>query len=242
MLRLYFKGFHFTANFLFTLLFLFGLAVFISLGIWQLHRATEKEQILQQYEQRKVKITTNFQTINDEKSYQYTAINLHGKFDNAHNLLLDNRFYHHQFGYQLLTPFLPDNSQTWILVNRGWVAGAMDRKILPNIIPIQGEQNLTGLIYFPSKRAFVLSNQLESQQWPRIIEKIDISKLQQWLQHSFQTWTILLSTNVNDSLVRDWHPDIIPPSRNIGYAFQWFTFAVVLIIIFIAVNTKREQR
>lgn len=238
LLRLHFNGFIFTPYLFSTLMMLLGLTIFILLGIWQLHRAAEKESILQQYQQQRHAKPVNYADIKNEL-YQYYPVQIQGHFDNAHNFLLDNRSYQHQFGYQVLTPFLIAHSSQWLLVNRGWIKSNLDRKNLPNIAPIYGEQILTGLVYFPSKKTFVFKQVMENTKWPRIIEKIDLTQLQQQLNYTFASWTMLLSTHFADNLVRDWHPTIISPKINIGYALQWFTFGLVLIIIFIALNTKR---
>jgi cytochrome oxidase assembly protein ShyY1 len=39
----------------------------------------------------------------------------------------------------------------------------------------------------------------------------------------------------------NWQPINMKPEKHLGYAFQWFALAFVLIIIFIVVNTQRNR-
>ncbi|MGN2261427.1 SURF1 family cytochrome oxidase biogenesis protein, partial [Pseudomonas aeruginosa] len=55
---------------------------------------------------------------------------LHGRFDERHTLLLDNRLRNGQAGVEVLQPFYDQASGLWLLVNRGWVAWS-DRRSPP---------------------------------------------------------------------------------------------------------------
>ena len=41
--------------------------------------------------------------------------------------------------------------------------------------------------------------------------------------------------------LRDWRPAVMAPDKHLGYAVQWFGFAVVLVIIYIGVNLKKTS-
>ncbi|HEY9031818.1 MAG TPA: SURF1 family cytochrome oxidase biogenesis protein, partial [Kangiella sp.] len=42
--------------------------------------------------------------------------------------------------------------------------------------------------------------------------------------------------------VRQWELVASPPEKHIAYAVQWFGMALVLIILFIVLNLKRERQ
>ncbi len=52
---------------------------------------------------------------------------------------------------------------------------------------------------------------------------------------------ILQRNQVEDSLIRDWDKPESGSSKNLGYAFQWFSLAVTAIIIFLILNVKRKN-
>ncbi|MBF3159133.1 SURF1 family protein, partial [Pseudomonas aeruginosa] len=62
----------------------------------------------------------------------YVRVRLHGRFDERHTLLLDNRLRNGQAGVEVLQPFYDQASGLWLLVNRGWVAWT-DRRSPPTL-------------------------------------------------------------------------------------------------------------
>ena len=57
------------------------------------------------------------------------VVHLTGRFDREHQILLDNQTRNGQFGYRVWTVLRSE--QTNVLVDRGWVAGASSRDVLP---------------------------------------------------------------------------------------------------------------
>jgi len=49
-----------------------------------------------------------------------------------------------------------------------------------------------------------------------------------------------LDTDISSGFVRQWTPDVMPPERHEAYALQWFTFALVAIVIFISVHWRKN--
>lgn len=229
----------FAPSWLPTLTVLILLPILISLGFWQIQRAEYKKSLLIRYQQQFQQTPLTFATIKTAPSLQqlqYYPVNLQGKFDNQHIFLLDNKFYQHQLGYQVLTPFIPNGENTTILINRGWIprTAAQDLAKISN-----DSQSINGLFFIPTQQTLVLKNLPITNAWPRVIEKIDTQKISDWLQKPVAPWIILLAPNTANGFVREWNPVVITPYKNIGYAIQWFAMALTLLIIFIVVNTKR---
>ena len=102
------------------LLTLFGVGLCVSLGLWQLERAAYKESIELKFEQRLGEPYLLFSAQQDLSNIEYRKLELRGRFDNTHNLLVDNQLHQGRAGYYVLTPLLLDDSDKIILVNRGW--------------------------------------------------------------------------------------------------------------------------
>ena len=43
-----------------------------------------------------------------------------------------------------------------------------------------------------------------------------------------------------DGFVREWRPDVFPPERHRGYAFTWFTLAVVGVTSFVGMHWRKD--
>jgi surfeit locus 1 family protein len=41
--------------------------------------------------------------------------------------------------------------------------------------------------------------------------------------------------------VREWKTVAMPPQRHLAYALQWFVMALVVLIIFVALNLKKKN-
>ena len=217
-------------------------SLLLSLGFWQLHRAHYKQNLLHTIELQKQAQPlrlSSFDHIDDNLAFRRVRIS--GHFDNKHPLLLDNKFYHHKFGYEVITPFVLAGQQQIILVNRGWIPGKKSRNDLPAITPILGQQQLTGTLDQNAERGFILGDALAAPgQWPLLIEKIDFNKINQRIGKTVLPLVLLLDKEDSYAFARDWQPVIVSPARHIAYAVQWFGLAIVAFIGFIMLFLKRN--
>ena len=211
----------------------------IMLGVWQLHRAAEKQNIKNTYQLRSQSPAldlNHLQTLSvDQKYYPVTAT---GSFDNQHQFLLDNKIYNHQPGYQVLTPLILSDQRA-VLVNRGWVAQGRSRSQLPILQPISSQVAVQGTIYEIPKNNFVLNNSLQDASWPKRIQAIDFAQLTKLSGLNLMPIVILLDANQNNGFVREWSPVNLNVNIHYGYAVQWFALALTLFVLFIIVNTKK---
>jgi len=235
------KRYYFAPTWLPTLITLIILPVLILLGCWQLNRAAEKQLLEQQF----AKITaTHILNLNEAHTLpadpNFHPVQITGHFDNTHQFLQDNQFYNHQVGYYVLTPFLLDNSQQAVLVNRGWIAQGKSRAHLPDVNITTTTLTLRGAIHVLSKKQFMLKDAVE-QTWPRRIQQIDIAQISAELHKPLYPFTVLLNADQPYGFTRAWSTANYNPAKHYGYAFQWFALAVTLIIIYIVVNTHRKE-
>ena len=116
-------------------------AVFVSLGNWQLSRAEEKTvqyELLEQYaKQPPLSLPALSVKLSD---YQYREIEILGEYLNDLTIYVDNKIYQGRAGYHIVTPFKVKNSKLLVAVNRGWIPVGDDRRILPAVRPEQGEK------------------------------------------------------------------------------------------------------
>lgn len=220
------------------LLLLVGLTIFIRLGVWQWHRADQKAQMLSAFEEQG---KTPVQLTSQAKIKQYQPLRVMGKYDNSHIFLLDNRFYQHRFGYDVLTPFQVYENK-YILVDRGWVEGAPNRQNLPAVELATKSENISGTAYYPSSKVWTLGAAIENQhQWPMVVEKIDFKAIEKILGVTLYPFILRLDRADPNAFVRDWRVVTMLPAQHRGYAFQWFGFAAAALIIFIVLSLRQNR-
>jgi len=56
---------------------------------------------------------------------------------------------------------------------------------------------------------------------------------------SLERQIILLDPKEEDGYVRDWHPPGMEPIRHWSYAVQWWSFGVVLLVLWIVLSTRK---
>jgi surfeit locus 1 family protein len=217
---------------------------FCGLGIWQLDRAADKQERLQAYAQSEQFGPAN---INLGQVFDatpgYRRVRLTGHYDGQHQFLLDNQMQDGRVGYHVFTPLLITSSRA-ILVNRGWLPQGTSRSELPALTTPQGEVSMTGVLSPEPGYGMLLGDDIESDKiWPRVVQAIVLPRLQHELSDvELAPQVLLLDPDEAGGFVRIWKIVQFGPERNRGYAFQWFSMAAAVLIIFIVVNTRRRVR
>lgn len=205
----------------------------IAAGFWQLQRAEEKRDIvatlIQAQKQPPVNIE-EFELINNSLAYrQITAV---GEFVTDRKILIDNRLWSGKFGYHAVLPFILDNTQKMILVNRGWVAGDPARKSFPDIATPSGKQTIRGHIYVPPGEAYILGEQ-KIDHWPAVLQALDFELIASALKNELFPYSIRLEKDTVAALQVDWKVVNQQPEKHTAYALQWFCMSVALVLIYI---------
>lgn len=215
------------------------------LGFWQLHRAEIKQQILTQF-QTNSSITplVTHTTLNQPYPEQFQRITIRGHFVPEMQIFLDNRFNAHRIGYEVITPFKLQESNVYLLINRGWIPRERNRNITPHIDTPSEKKAITlsGYVSYPSSRSLLLGPNVETiKPEAAIVQTLQINSLSDLLQHPLYPFVLLLNEEQSYGFTREWAPTTMSPDMHQGYAVQWFSLAISLLIIYIAVNLKSEK-
>jgi surfeit locus 1 family protein len=213
--------------FLFTCLLVL---LFVSLGIWQLDRASEKRRLMEVYEQRQREPPILLQQ--DESDFselRYRKARITGQYDGGHQLLLDNQIRNGQAGYQVLTPLRMEDTNSAVLVNRGWIPVGANRSSRPRVDLRQERVSVVGTIEkFPSVGLWLQNAELVSGDWPAIVQVIDSRYLAAVLGYQLLPYQVLLDETSGEGYLRTRQPVQLSPEKHLAYAFQWFAFALTL--------------
>jgi surfeit locus 1 family protein len=218
-----------------TLLVLFGVALTIRLGIWQLDRLEQRREfnarVLAQIDQPVLAMNEN--GAGDLYNMEYRSVRVTGHYDAAQQVLLRNQVWENLPGYHLLTPLLIEGSEEAVLVDRGWIpleaAGSLEQFAQP------GEVTLEGVLRRPQTQpdfggvpdATLEPGQSRLDAWniinlERIQEQVNVPLLPVYIQRT------------PDETAAQSMPYAAPftielsEGPHLGYAIQWFIFSAIL--------------
>jgi surfeit locus 1 family protein len=197
------------------------------LGMWQLRRAAEKQNLIDLYQARISLGPVDWQQLG-ESDVRYRRVRVRGQYDVSRQFLLDNQIMNQQAGYHVLTPFIIETTDQFILVNRGWIPLGASRERLPILSEPRGVRELTGLLdRFPSVGLRLKGAEMASEGWPSVVQMLDSQRIAARLGKPVHPMQLLLDDGMENGYAREWRPVNLMPEKNKGYAFQWFALAAV---------------
>lgn len=217
-----------------------------NLGFWQLKRAHEKEILLVLLADDQV---TQIHEATQVKDFpQYANIILKGHFLQSPQLLLDNQIDNQKIGYHVFTPFLIDEINLFIMINRGWVAkddfDVKSISVNSNTVTLFGKLN-----HSPQVGIQLGEIELDNEKAVQVMTYFDREKVSRFLHENLckglrcvvSNRILLLKKDQDQGFKRDWTPIVMPPSKHIGYAVQWFSMTFVLIVLFVYWVSKLKE-
>lgn len=223
-----------------TLLLFLLAAVFARLGAWQLARMTEKEQLFARFEN--APQLTLGEAIDSQA--QFARVRAWGRFDTRRHLLLDNRIHQGRAGVHVLTPFYTSDGHT-VLVNRGWLPLAADRRALPQVPTDGAPREISGRLSRLESAGPRLgeADRLRPDTWPQLVTWLDHAPVAHALGEDLEHWIILLdATQADGFAARDWQPATMAPATHGAYALQWFSLATAAVVIWLLLGFRQGGR
>jgi surfeit locus 1 family protein len=221
-----------------TIFFIFFASVFFALGLWQIERGQAKANIILEFENNLKKDASVF----SEDSKKWDKVFINGTWDNSRQMLVDNVINRGVAGYKVLTPFKISNSDTLILVDRGWIPREASRQTLPNIDINNIKERVFGTLENP-ELGFVLSDILVSGDWPKVSQTKNLNVISKEYNDPLAQFILVADPILKNSLE---YLKIIPtnmmPSKHYGYSAQWFTMFLVLCFMYIWLGYKKNEK
>jgi cytochrome oxidase assembly protein ShyY1 len=211
-----------------TLVALGLVATLLWLGTWQLNKAAEKRAAIAAFA-----IETRPAALPPQglAAPRYLTVEVHGHYLADRQFLLDNMTHAGQVGYRVLSPFATD-AGVLLLVDRGWVPAAGDRRVLPAVPAPDAPQRVRGrLDTLP--RAGLHLRAADEAGWPRRISYPTRAELEAALGREVYPEILLLDATDPSGFVREWRPAGVSPERNVAYALQWYALALTLATLFV---------
>jgi len=232
-----------------TLLVLFGAALCIRLGIWQLDRLDQRRTFNAHYIAMLAQspLDLNADTESDLASMEYRAVTVRGKYDFANQVALLNYYNDGVYGYHLLTPLLLADGRA-VLVDRGWIPA--DGNATPAgwsrydgaaQAEFQGVMRLGGAKAPFGGRADppLTPGQTRLDFW----NFVNLERLA--AQIPYPILPIYIQPNPDPADIEPpipFQPEIeITEGPHFGYALQWFSFAAILLLGYPFFLRKQES-
>ena len=218
--------------------------LFIALGFWQLDRADQKRAIAHNVElRRKLPALALTGELPAAEQLEYRSAIAVGRLLADRTVLIENRKYQGKTGFHVITPLQLSESGRIVLVNRGWIS--REQAADPASIPQpEGNQTIHGIINIPQPPALNLTLPAESTEalphWPFLT----LEHFSAWSGQQVLPFMILQAPVDAGGFVRQWPEPQINVGMHIGYAIQWFAFALIALLIWLRLSLHRatEQR
>lgn len=197
-----------------------GCAAGIALGNWQSDRAAQKRAA----------------------GAAVAQVSLRGVFEPKYTVLLDNKLHRGTPGYEVVQPLRLDGVR-YVVVNRGWIAAGPSRDRLPDVRTPAGEVALTGVRQKRFAQAYAPPLAPEAaQREGRVWQNVTLERFAAWSGLVLEPYVVVQHSEAGDGLVRDWPRAGAGVEVHESYALQWYSLAVLSLILFLALNIKIEKR
>lgn len=232
----------FQFNWKVTTFFVVFLVTFLRLGLWQLDREDEKRSLIAERETKLQQAPTSASDIGLAGDLRGVPIRLDGVFNEGITLLRDNVVLNGKVGFEVHQLF-EDVSGRRFLVNRGFVPMGRTRQD-PVVIPApdKGRHSLTGIVY-PSMAAPMALENIDAgaDGYPVIVQQVRTDWLTERLGDEVYPFVIRLNEEQPGALPRYWPDTVIPPEKHFGYAIQWFSMALAILIAWLFFSFRKEE-
>jgi len=234
-----------------SLLVIAAVIVMIRLGLWQLDRLDQRRAFNARVEEQLAQSALEISEENlraDLYNMEYREAIVLGEYDHDRQVVLRNQDWQGRLGVHLLTPLIIQGSDQAIMVNRGWIpyedfeAGELSKFDESGLVEVNGVIR-------------------RSQTKPRIGGRAD--QIPAEGEPPLQAWNWINVGGIAGQLPYELLPVYLQgspePSRDqmpyrtqleldlsegshLGYAFQWFTFALILAIGYPIYVSREEKR
>lgn len=227
-----------------TLITIICIPTFIKLGYWQYDKAVLKQKIQANFEQTNANQSPNLKDylLNSEQ-LEFKKIEVDGEYNNQYQILIDNKVENSLAGYHVITPLKIENSDVYVLVNRGWIQGNKARADIPTFDTPKGVLNIKGMAWLPTKKIFTLEEKTQAAanaEWQLVWQNLDMQKYAKTAPIKILPIIVKLDRDsAAGGFVRNWEMSADRIVTHMGYAYQWFGFAFAALAIYLYLSIKK---
>jgi surfeit locus 1 family protein len=232
-------AFSFTPRLVPTLAALAMVALTVSLGRWQAHRAAEKAQQQAILEARAQEPIVDLAVPGiSAQTLVYRRVSARGAFVPEGQIFVDNRIREGRAGYHVVTPLRIAGSSAVVLVNRGWIARSSTYPEPPEVAVPQGEVAIDGLATLPPARVLELSEQTVAG---KVWQNLSLARYSERM-HVAVLPVVLLASPPGTGLAAVHERPDTGVDKHREYSLTWFALAATVTVLWLALNLRRIPR
>jgi len=215
------------------------IAVTIGAAQWQTARAHYKQGLLAAYERAQGEPALDVTHWGPVAPPEYSKARIEGVWRTDHLIYADNRVRNGQVGYGIFMP-LCQSTVRCVLVERGWVRSGRLREDLPAVQTEPGMQRIEGIVLrAESKFVELSSDSVEGKVW----QNVTVDRVASASSLELAPFIFAQHGGPDDGLARDPFKPEFGIDKHIGYAGQWYAFALVTALsgLFAAMKKTGEK-
>lgn len=213
----------------------------VMLGNWQTRRAAEKIAIENAIVARAHQAVLDLNKPYSTTDIEYRRVSAEGSFIADWPVYLDNRPYQGKAGFTLLMPLQLSNSDSVVLVARGWFPrDAAERTKLPAIPVPAAPIRIEGIVRRSAGHVMQLG-QAATILPCAIVQNLEPAEFARVTRLPLQNFIIEQTSDTSDGLVRDWPRPSGGVDKHRGYAFQWYALAATALVFFLVTGFRRAR-
>jgi surfeit locus 1 family protein len=222
------------------------MALFLKLGFWQYQKALLKIELHNAFQSENTSRQNSFPlhhlNVQDKNNvmWNHKHVKVTGQYEKKYEIFLDNQVSESKAGFHVVTPLKIEDTDEYVLVNRGWIPANAQHDDFPDVITPNERVEVEGVIWLPSQRYFTLDEEQKTSDFQRVWQYMDVKQYQQKVPIKVSALLIKLDKNSTaGGFVRDWS---VPQGRivtHLGYAYQWFGFTASAFLIFLYMSFVR---
>ncbi len=225
-------------------------SIAIALGNWQMRRGDAKLALQAQADAAErnapVDIAPSRSSIQQVTSGLPRRVRTTGVFDAAGTIFLDNRALNGTAGVYVLTPLVIDHQLPAVLIDRGWKSrDPHDRSRVDAPDPPPGVVTVDGLAVARPSLLLEIGRDAD-RRVPGLWQNLDYEAYERATGRSVARFVVRESAAARsqsaDGLRREWPRPATGVEKHRGYAFQWYSLAVLIAALTTALGIRRGQR
>ncbi|ASI92124.1 hypothetical protein BSZ05_20120 [Vibrio mediterranei] len=234
----WFKSVKFWVGFVLTVVVF---STLVKLGLWQLQRGNDKSHMESMLAQRSKQSPISLSSVHFSNTSQsnsdyldWIGVPVFAEVTPLPELFyLDNQTFEGQVGY-VVYQLIIDGQSRFLLLELGFVKGMEQRQSLPVVEQLTHPLMITGRLY--QKLDSPLGNELYPEDFTSStstrfrIQNLNIGSLAELTGKPLQAWA-LQPIDSTTPYAHPWKPLSMNSTKHYGYAFQWFSMALVFAFV-----------
>ena len=213
------------------------IALTVSLGRWQMHRADEKRtrQALLEARVREAPVQLTG-SVPSAEPLLYRRVRAAGAWIPERQIFVDNQILEGRAGFHVVTPLRLEGGAA-VLVNRGWIARDAGYPRAPAVAVPAGRVEVAGIATLPPARVLELSSETV---FGDVWQNLSIDRYRSASGLDVLPVVVLADTPAPGlAAVRD-RPDA-GAAKHEEYMLTWFSLAATAFVLWVVLNTRRVR-